>query len=73
MIKMKKILKEDQFESDIEHTVGNSLFAIETNLNPLRKRIQDGRISEALEIVNDLQASVEKAKVGLDKWKNRKV
>ena len=30
MIKLKKIIKEDLFETDIEHTVGNALFAMET-------------------------------------------
>jgi len=28
------------YEFDIEHTIGNPLFAIETNLEPLRKRIK---------------------------------
>jgi len=53
------------YEFDIEHTIGNPLFAIETNLEPLRKRIKAGRMEEALEIVDDIQQSVEKAKLAL--------
>jgi hypothetical protein len=71
MIKLKKIIKEDLFETDIEHTVGNALFAMETNLISLKKRIQDGRTEEALKITDNIQQSIEKAKEGLWKWKNR--
>lgn len=47
---------------DIEHTIGNPVFAIETNLEPLRRRIQDGRQEEALRILDSLQISVERIK-----------
>lgn len=57
------------FENDIEHTVGNPLFAIETSLAPLRKRITELRTEEALSIVDLIEESVNKAKIGL---KNRK-
>ena len=34
-------------------------------MEPLRKRIKAGRMEEALEIVDDIQQSVEKAKLAL--------
>lgn len=71
MISLKHIINENVLETDIEHTVGNSLFALETNLEPLRKRIRENRIAEALEIVDALQISIEKAKRGLAMWKAR--
>ena len=61
------------YEFDIEHTIGNPLFAIETNLEPLRKRIKAGRMEEALEIVDDIQQSVEKAKLALINIKGQRV
>ena len=63
---MKKFKQwQESLEGDIEHTVGNPLFAIETNLEPLKKRIQEGHIEEALQIVGEIEASVQKAKLGL--------
>ena len=44
------------------HKMGNPIFAIETNLEPLVKRIVDGRREEAVEVVHDIQESIEKAK-----------
>jgi len=54
---------------DIEHTIGNALFAIETNLQPLQLRIQQNRHVECTEILCEIQMSIEKAKYGLQKWK----
>lgn len=59
--------------SDLQHEVGNPVFAIETNLDPLRKRIKDSqeisgrsnKLSEALEIVDEIQASLEKIKAAI--------
>ncbi|MGA7383551.1 MAG: ATP-binding protein [Methylocella sp.] len=44
------------------HKMGNPIFAIETNLDPLRRRIGDGRVGEAVEVVQRIRNSVEKAK-----------
>lgn len=55
----------DQNIQNLDHFIGNPLFAIETNLEPLRKRIRESRIEEALQIVNDIEISVEKAKMAL--------
>lgn len=59
----------------IDHTIGNPIFAIETNLESLRRRIKDAncdstfvrnnRLKEALEIVDEIEASVNKAKNAL--------
>ena len=46
---------------ELEDGIGNPLFAIETNLEPLRRRV-DG---EALEIVDSIERSLEKAKQSL--------
>jgi len=58
----------DNMEKKIEnldHFLGNPIFAIETNLDPLRKRIREGRIEEALAVVDSIQASVEQAKTAI--------
>lgn len=52
------------------HKLGNPVFAIEANLSSLQRRIREGRSSEALEVVEDLRASVAKAKVILDEFKS---
>ena len=59
----------------IDHTIGNPLFAIETNLNPLRKQIQILRTllpsslysagDEALAIVDEIEKCVNNAKNAL--------
>ncbi len=58
----------------MQHEIGNPVFAIETNLDPLRKRIKDaasgtpnplGRASDALEIVEEIQALLERIKAAL--------
>jgi signal transduction histidine kinase len=44
------------------HKMGNPIFAIETNLDPLERRIGDGRVKDAIEVVQSIRNSVEKAK-----------
>jgi signal transduction histidine kinase len=44
------------------HKMGNPIFAIETNLDPLKRRIEDGRVGEAVKVVQSIRNSVEKAK-----------
>ena len=52
-------------QNDPEHIIGNPVFAIETNLISLRKRITSGRTEEALEIVDEIQVSIERIKSAL--------
>jgi len=52
------------------HKIGNPIFAIETDLNPLLKRIRDQRLGEAEDVVLDIQISVEKAKACIDQFKS---
>lgn len=52
----------EALENDPKHIIGNAAFAIETNLAPLKKRIIEGRSQEALEIVQDIEVSIEKIK-----------
>ncbi len=44
------------------HKLGNPIFAIETNLDPLTKRIEEKRSEEATYVVGRIRKSVEKAK-----------
>ena len=44
------------------HKMGNPIFAIETNLDPLTRRINDGRADEAITVVQSIRSSIEKAK-----------
>jgi signal transduction histidine kinase len=44
------------------HKLGNPIFAIETNLDPLQRRIEDGRVAEAVKVIESIRTSVEKAK-----------
>jgi len=39
----------------IGEKLGNKIFAMETNLDSLRKRIKEGRVVEALEIVSSFE------------------
>lgn len=52
------------------HKIGNPLFAIETNLDPLLLRIRNSRLDEAIEVVSEIGASVEKAKGFVDQFKS---
>ncbi len=44
------------------HKIGNPIFAIETDLEPLMKRIREDRQNEAIEVVENIRSAVEKAK-----------
>jgi hypothetical protein len=50
---------------DVEDKIGNPLFAIETNLDPLERRVREGRVDEALGIISEIRSSLEKAKQAL--------
>ncbi|HEV2854476.1 MAG TPA: ATP-binding protein [Thermoanaerobaculia bacterium] len=52
------------------HKMGNPIFAIETNLDPLQKRVAESRLAEALEVISRIRASVEKAKGIVDQFKS---
>lgn len=52
------------------HKIGNPIFAIETDLNPLLKRIREGREDESVEIVANIRAAVEKAKAFIEQFKS---
>jgi signal transduction histidine kinase len=52
------------------HKMGNPIFAIETNLDPLQRRIEDGRSSEAIEVIQSIRRSVEKAKAIVAQFKS---
>lgn len=49
-------------ENSAREDLINKIFAIEICLDPLRKRIRDGRVDEALEIVDGVERSIERAK-----------
>jgi signal transduction histidine kinase len=52
------------------HKMGNPIFAIETNLDPLQRRTEDGRVSEAVTVINSIRTSVEKAKGIVEQFKS---
>ena len=52
------------------HKIGNPVFAIETNLDPLNKRITEQRTQEALVVLGKIRDSVEKAKTIIDQFKS---
>jgi signal transduction histidine kinase len=52
------------------HKIGNPIFAIETNLDPLETRVKDVRTVEALDVVKGIRDSVEKAKAIIDQFKS---
>jgi signal transduction histidine kinase len=52
------------------HKMGNPVFAIETNLDPLRKRVMEGRRDESIEVIKNMRASIEKAKSIVDQFKS---
>ncbi len=52
------------------HKIGNPIFAIETNLDPLERRVESGRGDEAKEVIRSIRASVEKAKGIIDQFKS---
>ena len=52
------------------HRIGNPIFAIETVLEPLIKRIKENRTDEAVEVVGRVRVSVDKAKDIVDQFKS---
>ena len=52
------------------HKIGNPIFAIETDLDPLLKRIREDRKPEAEEVVTNIRSSVEKAKAFVEQFKS---
>lgn len=46
-------------KEDIGHFIGNPIFAIATNLDPLEKRIREKRTEEALHILNEIRSSIQ--------------
>jgi signal transduction histidine kinase len=52
------------------HKMGNPIFAIETNLDPLNRRIDEGRATEAVDVVGRIRKSVEKAKAIVAQFKS---
>jgi len=52
------------------HKIGNPIFAIETNLDPLEKRVVEERTREAVEVIGDIRTSVENAKGIVDQFKS---
>ena len=57
-----KTLMEQISIDHIEHVIGNPIFALETSIEPLIKRIKEGRKDEALEIVTSMSNSINKMK-----------
>ena len=53
----------------IAHKLENPLFAIQNNMQPLLKRIQENRISESEEIISEIIISIETAKAFIEKIK----
>jgi signal transduction histidine kinase/nucleoside 2-deoxyribosyltransferase len=52
------------------HKIGNPIFAIETNLDPLERRIKEHRTEEAIEVADSIRRSVDKAKAIVDQFKS---
>jgi signal transduction histidine kinase len=52
------------------HKIGNPIFAIETDLEPLLRRIREKRQDEAEEVIKNIHSSVEKAKAFVEQFKS---
>lgn len=52
------------------HKIGNPIFAIETYLDPLNRRVRESRTEEATEIIGSIRLTVEKAKGIVDQFKS---
>lgn len=52
------------------HKIGNPLFAIETELDPLLKRLHEQRTAEAEESIDNIRSAVEKAKNFVGQFKS---
>jgi signal transduction histidine kinase len=62
------IWKEISFSA--AHKIGNPIFAIETDLDPLIRRIREQRAAEAVEVVTNIRSSVDKAKAFVEQFKS---
>lgn len=52
------------------HKLGNPIFAIETILDPLQKRVEEQRTEDAIKVVARIRESIEKAKNIVDQFKS---
>ncbi len=52
------------------HKIGNPIFAIETDLDPLIKRIRERRQDDALVVIANIRSAVEKAKAVIEQFKS---
>jgi signal transduction histidine kinase len=52
------------------HKLGNPIFAIETSLDPLERRIAEKRTDEAIKVMQGIRTSIEKAKAIVDQFKS---
>ncbi len=52
------------------HKIGNPIFGIETDLDPLEKRISEKRTGDAIIVLNNVRSAVEKAKRFVDQFKS---
>ncbi|MBN1591917.1 MAG: HAMP domain-containing histidine kinase [Candidatus Coatesbacteria bacterium] len=52
------------------HKIGNPIFAIETDLDPLAKRINEDRKADAITVLKNIRSAVEKAKGFVDQFKS---
>jgi len=54
-------------QNDTKHMIGNPIFAIETNIVSLRKRIIEGRTQEAIDVLSSIENSINHIKEYLAK------
>ena len=52
------------------HKIGNPIFAIETDLDPLQKRVNENRANEASQVIGNIRSSVDKAKAFVEQFKS---
>lgn len=52
------------------HKLGNPIFALETDLQGLKRRVKDGAAGDALKVANEMGVSLEKAKVIIEQFKS---
>lgn len=52
------------------HKIGNPIFAIETDLDPLVRRIREKRTPEAMDVIKNIRSAVEKAKCFVNQFKS---
>lgn len=52
------------------HRIGNPIFAIETAIDPLRKRVLESRADEAIEVIGIISSATVKAKAFIDQFKS---